>query len=138
MVSSKSGSFYAQMSLPDMRTPILDALAYPSVMDFPFKRLNFNNLRLDFAEPDSKRYPCLNLARKAACAGGAYPLVFNTANELAVEAFIAEKIRFIDIPVVIESCLEGAWGNLLISIDQILEVDLSARETALSILRTMA
>ena len=138
MVSSRSGSVYAQLSLPDMRTPIHDALTYPSVVDFPFERLNFGDLHLDFSKPDNGRYPCLELARNAARAGGAYPLVYNAANELAVEAFISERILFTDIPTVIESCLEGDWGNLLVSVNQVMETDLSAREKALSILSTMA
>ncbi len=138
MVSTRDGSFYAQMSLPDMRVPIQNALSYPDLIDNPFPRLSFSDLHLDFAEPEPDRYPCLRHARSAARYGGGYPLVYNAANEIAVDGFVREKIRFTEIPILIEACLDGDWGNLLVSFDQIKELDLTARKKAESILQTMA
>jgi 1-deoxy-D-xylulose-5-phosphate reductoisomerase len=138
MVSTKDGSYYAQLSLPDMRVPIQNALSYPDVIDYPFPKLLFDDLHLEFAEPDLNRYPCLSLARSAARGGGAFPLVFNAANEVAVDAFVHEQIRFTDIPTLIAECLDGDWGESLLTFDRILELDSSAREKAQSLLHSMA
>jgi 1-deoxy-D-xylulose-5-phosphate reductoisomerase len=138
MVTTVDGSVYAQMSNPDMRIPIQNALSYPSLINYPNEKLNFENLNLQFFEPDNARYPCLELARMAAREGGAYPLVFNAANEAAVEAFIREEIRFTDIPIVIGSCLEGEWEKLITSFDQIQELDRRARDEASVSIRAKA
>lgn len=138
MVRTREGSFYAQMSIPDMRIPIQNALSYPELINYPFETLTFADLHLDFNDPDALRYPCLELARHAARHGGAYPIVYNAANEVAVEAFIQGNIKFTDIPTVIEGCLDGEWVNLLSSLDQVLEIDLTARARAESIYKRMA
>ncbi len=138
MVTTIDGSVYAQMSLPDMRIPIQNALPYPALIEYPNERLDFKDLTLHFSEPDNERYPCLELARAAAREGGAYPLVFNAANEVAVEAFIRGEIRFTEIPAVISSCLEGDWEKLIISFDQIQELDRKARVEASMCIRVVA
>lgn len=130
MVTTIDGSVYAQMSNPDMRIPIQNALSYPTLIEYRNERLDFKDLALHFAEPDNERYPCLELARSSAREGGAYPLVFNAANEVAVEAFIRGELRFTEIPVVIRTCLEGEWEKLIVSFDQIQELDRKAREKA--------
>ncbi len=137
MVTTVDGSVYAQMSLPDMRTPIQNALSYPTLIPYPFERIDFSALDLSLRKPDEKRYPCLDLAREAARAGGVYPLVFNAANEIAVEAFIHEEIPFTDIPVIIRHCLEGQTENLIGSFEEIEEYDKNAREKALQCIRAV-
>jgi 1-deoxy-D-xylulose-5-phosphate reductoisomerase len=137
MITTVDGSVYAQMSLPDMRVPIQNALTYPELVSYPFERLSFSTLELNLWEPESDRYPILGLARSAARAGGAYPLVFNAANEVAVDAFIGEQIRFTDIPTVISYCLERRWENLLGSFDTIEEYDEKARDIAHECIRAI-
>ncbi|MBN1686741.1 MAG: 1-deoxy-D-xylulose-5-phosphate reductoisomerase [Spirochaetales bacterium] len=137
MIRTSDGSVYAQMSLPDMRIPIQNALSYPAIIEYPFDRIDFGNLNLNLSKPDGERYPCLALARAAARKGGVYPLVFNAANEVAVEAFIRGEIHFTDIPSVIGSCLEEEWECLLGSLEQIQEYDQKARETASASIREM-
>ena len=138
MVATVDGSVYAQLSRPDMRIPIQNALSYPSLIDYPNEKIDFKDLHLQFSEPDDSRYPCLELARSAGREGGAYPLVFNAANEVAVEAFIREEIRVTDIPVVIGACLEGEWEKLIVSFDHIDELDRRAREKAFKSVKAAA
>ncbi|MBT3274273.1 MAG: 1-deoxy-D-xylulose-5-phosphate reductoisomerase, partial [Spirochaetales bacterium] len=138
MIATLDGSFYAQLSRPDMRIPIQNALSYPEMLDYPEEKLTFDNMTLDFKKPDFERYPCLTLAREAAGKGGPYCLAYNAANEVAVEAFITERIRFTQIPRVISSCLDGDWGNLLGSLEQILDLDQQVRTRATSMIQEMA
>ena len=137
MITTIDGSVYAQMSLPDMRIPIQNALSYPDLIPYPFDRIDFTDLELNLHAPDCNRYPCLALARQAAQTGGIHPLVFNAANEVAVEAFIGEQIGFTDIPRVISYCLDGNWENLLGSFDHIEELDKKARERASEYVRAI-
>lgn len=138
MVTTIDGSVYAQMSLPDMRIPIQNALSYPALIEYPHERIDFKDLILTFSEPDNNRYPCLELARFSAREGGAYPLVFNAVNEVAVGAFVRGDIRFTDIPSVINTCLERNWEQVLVSFDQIEEIDRKARDDASLCIRAMA
>ena len=137
MITTVDGSVYTQMSMPDMRIPIQNALTYPSVIPYPFEKLDFTAVNLQLYTPDQERYPCLKLARMAARNGGAYTVVFNAANEIAVEAFIREEIHFTDIPVIIDACLDRNWDKLLGSLDQILDYDQRAREEANSRIRAL-
>jgi len=111
MVQSVDGSFYAQISSPDMRIPIQNAITYPEVTHSEFGGLDFTSANFTFQDPDYKRYPVLPLAFQAVENGGSYPLVYNTANEAAVEAFRQEKIRFIDIAPVVEATLQSDWSD---------------------------
>src|SRR5450432_1521076 len=121
------GSILAQLSVTDMRLPILYALTYP---DRITSELNFSlsDLRhLDFSPPDVGKFPCLRIAYEAAQAGGGKTVALNAADEVAVSAFLEGSIRFEEIPVVIEEVVsETPVGNLE-SIQQVLAVDQTAR-----------
>ena len=106
-VQFKDGSIKAQLSLPDMKLPILYALSYPKRFDSCFKRFSFSDYSvLNFENPSNKNFKCLNLAYKALEKGGNIPCVLNAANEVAVNYFLENKIRFTDIPIIIEKCME--------------------------------
>ena len=124
------GSILAQLSVTDMRLPILYALTYP---DRITSDLNFSlsDLRhLDFSPPDVGKFPCLRIAYEAAQAGGGKTVALNAADEVAVSAFLEASIRFEEIPVIIEEVVsETPVGNLE-SIQQVLAVDQTARASA--------
>jgi len=106
MVEFKDGSVKAQLAPTDMRLPIQYALAYPERLGPVLSGLDFYEMReLNFEKPDQKKFPCLRLALEAAKEGKTYPAVLNTANELAVEAFLNQKISFLSIPKLIEVVL---------------------------------
>jgi len=135
LVAYRDGSVLAQMSSPDMRTPIALALSWPKRIDAPTKRLNLAALgQLTFEAPDETRFPALAVAREALAAGGAAPAVLNAANEEAVMAFLDKRIGFLDIVGVVSDTLEAAHGlNLIASVDRlddILAVDANARRLA--------
>ncbi len=107
MVQYLDGSVLAQMGNPDMRTPIAYGLGWPERIDSGVAPLDLVAAsRLDFEAPDEGRFPCLRLAREAVATGGTAMAICNAANEVAVEAFLGESIRFTDIPAVIEATLE--------------------------------
>lgn len=109
MVAYIDGSVLAQLGMPDMRTPIAHALAWPRRMSTPSARLDLAQIgQLTFEAPDLKRFPALTLAREALRIGGGAPTVLNAANEVAVAAFLAGRIRFSDIVVVTDTVLEHA------------------------------
>jgi 1-deoxy-D-xylulose-5-phosphate reductoisomerase len=108
MVQYVDGSVLAQLGNPDMRTPIAHGLAWPERIESGVAPLDvIATARLDFEAPDYQRFPCLRLAEQAVKTGGTAMAVLNAANEVAVAAFLAEQIRFTDIPVVIEHVLNG-------------------------------
>jgi 1-deoxy-D-xylulose-5-phosphate reductoisomerase len=131
MVEFVDGSILAQFSVTDMRLPILYALTYPeripSDMRFPVGDLR----HLDFCPPDVSKFPCLRLAYEAAEAGGAKTVALNAADEVAVAAFLDGRIRFDQIPRVIEDVLSATESGHLESIQQVLETDGEARRCAL-------
>ena len=131
MVEFVDGSILAQFSLTDMRLPILYALTYPeriqSDMRFPVGDLR----HLDFCPPDMSKFPCLRLAYEAAEAGGAKTVALNAADEVAVAAFLEGRIRFDQIPQVIEEVLSATESGHLESIQKVLEADGNARRCAL-------
>ena len=107
MVQYVDGSVLAQLGNPDMRTPIAYGLGWPDRLASGVAPLDLvATSRLDFEAPDEGRFPCLRLAREAVSAGGTAMASCNAANEVAVEAFLRESIRFTDIPVVVEKTLE--------------------------------
>ncbi|HYM21051.1 MAG TPA: 1-deoxy-D-xylulose-5-phosphate reductoisomerase [Candidatus Kapabacteria bacterium] len=109
MVEFTDGSVKAQLGAPDMRLPIQYALGFPERASASYDLLDLlKNNRLDFEAPDTDRFPTLRLSREAAARGGAYPCILNAANEVAVDAFLNEKIRFTDIPKLIESAIDNA------------------------------
>ncbi|MEJ2116768.1 MAG: 1-deoxy-D-xylulose-5-phosphate reductoisomerase, partial [Alphaproteobacteria bacterium] len=129
------GSVLAQMGMPDMRTPIAYCLAWPERMSAPTARLNLASLgSLTFEEPDEVRFPALRIAREALIAGGNAPIVLNAANEIAVNAFLSEKIGFMSIPKVVEATLEAAVSDIgkltATTLNEILSIDQAARTLA--------
>ena len=131
MVEYVDGSVLAQLGNPDMRTPIAYALGWPERCDSGVKRLNFFEIgRLEFEQPDDRRFPSLRLAREAMRAGGTAPAILNAANEVAVAAFLAERLRFPAIAGVVESTLAALAPNPADELDVILADDRRARETA--------
>jgi len=130
MVEFVDGSILAQFSVTDMRLPILYALTYPervpSDLRFPVMDLR----HLDFCPPDMSKFPCLGLAYEAAEAGGAKTIALNAADEVAVAAFLAERIGFEDIPRIIADVMLATPAVKLESIKKVLQVDGEARHLA--------
>ena len=107
MVEFEDGAVIAQLGCPDMRLPIALAMAYPRRLPLEGKRLNFSELRsLTFFEPDTEKFPCLQLAFDAIGRGGNIPCAMNAANEAAVAAFLKDRIGFYDIPRTISHVME--------------------------------
>ncbi len=130
MVEFVDGSILAQISVTDMRLPILYALTYPDRIESDM-RFRVSDLRhLDFSPPDLKKFPCLRLAYEAVEAGGAKTVALNAADEVAVAAFLERVIRFDQIPQVIEEVLAGTSSEPLGSIQKVLEADAEARRAA--------
>jgi len=133
LVQYVDGSVLAQLGNPDMRTPIAHALAWPERIDSGVESLNlFDVAHLDFEIPDIERFPCLRLAREAMTAGGTSTAILNAANEIAVEAFLNERIRYVGIPELVEATLENVSGVEADSIDTVLAADTEARQFALT------
>jgi 1-deoxy-D-xylulose-5-phosphate reductoisomerase len=130
LVEYVDGSILAQISVTDMRLPILYALAYP---ERPASSLTFDLAalkHLDFEQPDFERFPCLRLAYEAAVVGGAHSIALNAADEVAVEAFLRREIPFLGIPRTIEKVLERTPVDHPETIAGVLEADSQARERA--------
>ncbi len=133
MVKFVDGFVAAQLSPPSMTFPIQNCLFYPRRVEGVAESLDFSHaMSLDFRAPDYKKYKCLRLARACSRAGGNAPAIFNAANEIAVEAFLAEKIPFLEIPEVIEKTLNKQSADIPVRLDDVLAADLEARKIALS------
>ncbi|HEV8115270.1 MAG TPA: 1-deoxy-D-xylulose-5-phosphate reductoisomerase [Acidimicrobiales bacterium] len=131
MVTFSDGATLAQLSMPDMRLPIGYALAYPDRLGVPFGAIDWASLRrLDFEPPDLGAFRCLALAYAAGREGGTRPAQLSGANEVAVEAFLAGRIGWLDIPSVVEATLERTVGTNPGSLDVVLEADREARTVA--------
>ncbi|MSP27047.1 MAG: 1-deoxy-D-xylulose-5-phosphate reductoisomerase [Methylococcales bacterium] len=131
MVDYVDGTVLAQMGNPDMRIPIAYSLAWPERFDSGVAPLNICDVaRMDFEEPDLQRFPCLRLAYEAINAGGIMPTVLNAANEIAVEAFLNEQLRFTDIAVIIERTMAKFEATTADSLRLILDADAEARVVA--------
>jgi len=130
LVEFKDGSLLAQLSVTDMRLPILYALTYPEriASDLRFPVLEMK--KLDFQAPDLDKFPCLRLAYEAAGAGGSKTIALNAADEVAVAAFLDRKIGFSDIARVISAILDETKEHHPESIKEILAVDAEARQRA--------
>lgn len=131
MVQYVDGSTLAQMGNPDMCTPIAHALAWPQRIQTHVPPLDlFVNHQLDFQAPDTTRFPALSLARQAMQEGGLAATILNAANEIAVAAFLQQKIRFTDIATVVEHTLNQIQNSGAESIELILQADQNARTVA--------
>jgi 1-deoxy-D-xylulose-5-phosphate reductoisomerase len=130
LVEFRDGSVKAQLSYPDMRIPIQYALAYPERLPNPeLPRLNWDNLRsLTFEQPDFDKFPCLKLAIEAGRKGGTYPTVLCAADEIAVELFLSERIRFTDIARLVERALQQHQPAAQPTLEEILAANTWARK----------
>ena len=135
MVRLCNGVIYAQLSKPDMRHPIHDALYWPQIAPLDIEHLNFDSLTLEFEKPDLQKFPMLRLAREAASLGGIYPCAYNGANEEAVSAFLKQQIGFLDISRVTGYVLEGDWTENDNDIEAVLKADADARFRAVSYIK---
>ncbi|MCR5761189.1 MAG: 1-deoxy-D-xylulose-5-phosphate reductoisomerase [Sphaerochaetaceae bacterium] len=122
MVRTTSGQVYAQMSPPDMVFPIMRALLLYKFPHEAGKALDFTNLNLSFSALDSERFPFVSDAFECVRLEGAYPTVYNTANEIAVDAFIRGKIKFTQIRSVVRKALDLSWSEKISSFDDIYEI----------------
>ncbi|HCT94220.1 MAG: 1-deoxy-D-xylulose-5-phosphate reductoisomerase [Bacteroidetes bacterium GWE2_39_28] len=135
MTQFKDGSVTAQLSTPDMRLPIQYAFSYPFRVALNTERIDFAKLsKLDFYKPDFNKFPCLTLAYKAIERGGNIPCAMNAANEIAVESFLAGKIKFSAIPEIISQVMDLVGQNDNPGRDDIFETDLEARKISRQIM----
>jgi len=131
MVQFVDGSVKAQMGIPTMLVPIQYALTYPHRQPLEIQPMDLAALgSLTFEKPDTERFPCLRLAYEALEAGGTAGCVVNAANEVAVHAFLEGRIRFTDIPQVIEDCLSHMEHAAHPSLTDIIELDRATRDLA--------
>lgn len=131
LVEYVDGALLAQLGIPDMKTPIAYAMTYPERLPLDLPALDLCRLgQLHFAAPDSQCFPCLGLAYDAIRSGGTTPAVLNAANELAVDAFLHERIGFLDIPRVIGTVVAKHKNSSASDLEQILAADNWARLTA--------
>ncbi len=135
MVEYVDGSVLAQLGNPDMRTPIAHALAWPERIHSGVSSLDIiSQARLDFEAPDEQRFPCLRLARDAAIRGGTAPAVLNAANEIAVAAFLEDKLAFVDIAYVIAEVMAQTNIGEPQSLLDVQSADSAARQLAAQII----
>jgi 1-deoxy-D-xylulose-5-phosphate reductoisomerase len=128
LVAYNDGSVLAQMGNPDMRTPIANALAWPDRIESGVEPLDLIAVsQLDFESADEARFPCLRLARESCRQGGTSTTILNAANEVAVENFLAERIMFTEIPVLIEQALNNIEARPADDLEVVLEDDYKAR-----------
>jgi 1-deoxy-D-xylulose-5-phosphate reductoisomerase len=131
MVCYADGSVLAQLGSPDMRIPIAHALAWPARLNTSAPRLDLAAVAcLDFAQPDPARFPALRLAREALLAGAGAPAVLNAANEVAVAAYLARQIGFLDIAAIVEAVLDQLGAPATPDLAAVLAVDQAARDAA--------
>jgi 1-deoxy-D-xylulose-5-phosphate reductoisomerase len=128
LVEFSDGSVIAQLGWPDMKLPIQYALSFPQRWEKVGESLDLIKIgKLDFCAPDFDKFPCLKLAFEAGKTGGTAPCILNAANEIAVQAFLEQKIEFNRIPVIVERTLEHFDFYPVQNIDQLLEIDKLAR-----------
>jgi 1-deoxy-D-xylulose-5-phosphate reductoisomerase len=131
LVGLCDGATLAHLGHPDMRVPIAYALHHPERVDVPVRALDLAEVgALTFEPPDLEAFPCLRLAREAAVAGGTATCVLNAANEVAVHAFLSDRLDFMGIPAVIEATLEQLPAARVHSFDTLYEADADARRVA--------
>jgi len=139
MVAYTDGAVLAQMGQPDMRTPIAVAMGFPERIESGVAPLDFEKLgELTFRAPDYDRYPCLKLAMQASVSGQGATTALNAANEIAVDAFLKEKIRYTDIAVVVEKVLNTFGSPELKTVDEVMNADSQSREIALQAVKELA
>ena len=129
MIQLKDNAVIAQLGVPDMRIPIQYALTYPERLPSPTKELDLSEIsQMTFYKPDYETFACLAICRKALRKGGLYPTVANAANEIAVDMFLKEKIKFLDIADIVAEAVESFHENQSeITLDDILNADKNTR-----------
>ena len=139
LVYYSDGSVLAQLGSPDMRVPIAHTLAWPGRIATPARRLDLAAVaRLEFAEPDLDRFPALVLAREALQEGGGAPTILSAANEVAVEAFLARRIGFLDIAGTVARVLDEMGALPADTLDEVVDLDGRARTAAARICTALA
>jgi 1-deoxy-D-xylulose-5-phosphate reductoisomerase len=136
-VEFKDNSTVAQLSLPDMKMPIQYALSYPKRFELNVKKLNLTEVKnLSFEKPNFELFPCLKYAYDAGNIGGTIPAVLNAVNEVAVYAFLDNKIKFLDIPRLIKTMIEK--HNVIKNpvLNEILEIDKKIKEETQKIIES--
>jgi len=135
LVEYIDGSVVAQLAPPDMRLPIQYALTYPERLPVNQRQMDWTQVhKLEFRPPDLKKFCCLGLARRALAAGGSLPCVLNAADEVAVNAFLQRRIRFTQIPELVERVLDVSRPVELESVEEVQACDQEARAYAEHIL----
>ena len=139
LVRFRDGAALAHLGYPDMRVPISFALTYPERSATPVPALDLAaGLTLEFHAPDLETFPLLGLAREAGLRGGTYPCAYNAANEVAVAAFLDDRLPFLGIADVVEETLAAADGTPAATLDELMEKDAQARQLATRRLRVPA
>ena len=134
MIELMDGTFFAELSIPDMRLPIQYAMTYPDRFKMMLKSLDLSAVKnLSFEKPDLDKFPCLGLARLAIKKGGVYPAILNAADEEAVKKYLDGSIKFSRIPYIIEKTLNGykGSGKQGLLLNDVLDAECWAREEAL-------
>ncbi len=130
-VEYTDGSILSQMGNPDMRTPISFALAYPSRISTSVDKLRLSSIeKLTFFEPDFEKFPCLELAYSSLKTKKSAPTILNASNEIAVDAFLNQKISYLSIPKIVEKTLNKASISDINSIKDVIEIDQESRKLA--------
>jgi len=130
LIRTKDMALYAQISEPDMRLPISDALYYPEIREVPWTYLDLAGKTLEFQKPDYRKFPMLRLAFECARLEKGYPTAYNGANEVAVEAFLKDRISFVQISEVTETILNRNWDRQHSCLEEIHETDALSRQMA--------
>ena len=139
LVQYVDGSVLAELGTPDMRTPIAHAMAYPERIESGVETLDlFKVASLTFERPDLDRFPCLGLAYRALTEGGSAPAILNAANEIAVAAFLSNRLPFTAIPTVISATMDGVTVSQAEELDEVLSADGKAREFASKVCQRFA
>jgi 1-deoxy-D-xylulose-5-phosphate reductoisomerase len=134
MIRLYNGVIYAQLSKPDMRHPVHDAIYFPVTTPSTLEPISFDSLTLEFSKPDPDKFPMLKYAWEAAKYGKLYPCAYNAANETAVTAFLEQKIGFLDIPKITDHVLQADWACGCLDLETVLKADADARKRALQII----
>ena len=135
LIRTADGEMYAQISSPDMRIPIQNALTFPQTWNSSFGHLDLAETSLSFFSPDQKRFPLLFLAYNALEKGKSFKIAYNAANEVAVDAFIKGRIGFMSIHATVSEVLDMDWGYEPESFDEVLDADKAVRSAAEKIIR---
>lgn len=133
-IRTLDGSLYAQLSRPDMRLPILNALSWPETIEESVADMTPGDVQLRFYPPEPERYPMLALAYEALASGEGATDAYNAANEVAVDAFISGRVPFTAIHTIVAACLEHEFAARLENIDEVLAIDAKARSITRRIL----